>query len=81
MITEAIRVLEMPVGTVAVFHDNAMTALVDGEDKPLKFTNEEERKAAAEKQRAEFEAEVAEAKARAEQAKAAAQAAEEAKKD
>ena len=62
--------MEMPVGTVAVFHDNVMTALVDGNDKPLKFTNEEERKAAAEKSRAEFEAEVAAAKARAEQAKA-----------
>ena len=72
--SEAIRVLEMPVGTVAVFHDNAMTALVDGEDKPLKFTNEEERKAAAEKQRAEFEAEVAQAKARAEAEAAAARA-------
>ena len=64
--SEAIRVLEMPVGTVAVFHDNTMTALVDGNDQPLKFTNEEERKAAAEKSRAEFEAEVAAAKARAE---------------
>ena len=79
--SEAIRVLEMPVGTVAVFHDNAMTALVDGEDKPLKFTTEEERKVAAEKSRAEFEAEVAAAKARAEQAKADTQVADETKKD
>ena len=71
----------MPVGTVAVFHDNAMTALVDGEDKPLKFTTEEERKVAAEKSRAEFEAEVAAAKARAEQAKADTQVADETKKD
>ena len=70
--SEALRVMEMPVGTVAVFHENVMTALVDGEDKPLKFTSEEERKAAAEKNRAEFEAEVEAAKARAaEQAKAA----------
>ena len=63
--SEALRVLEMPVGTVAVFHENVMTALVDGNDQPLKFTTEEERKAAAEKNRAEFEAEVAAAKARA----------------
>lgn len=36
--SEALRVLEMPVGTVAVFHENTLTALVDGEDKPLDFT-------------------------------------------
>ncbi|GEM_PF-631817 len=58
----AMRVLEMPVGTVAVFHGNEITALVDADDKPLKFTTEEERKRLGEKQRAEFEAEVAKAK-------------------
>lgn len=45
---EALRVLEMPVGTLAVFHKNEMTALVDGNDKPLPFTSTDEvRKAAA----------------------------------
>ena len=29
---EALRVLQMPVGTVAVFHENTMTALVDKDD-------------------------------------------------
>lgn len=36
--SEALRVLEMPVGTVAVFHENTLTALVDKDDKPLNFT-------------------------------------------
>ena len=62
---EALRVLQMPVGTVAVFHGNEMTALIDGEDKPLKFTTEDERKKLAEKQRAQFAAEVQEAQERA----------------
>ncbi len=78
--SEALRVLELPVGTVAVFHNNTMTALVDGNDQPMKFTTEEERKVLAEKQRAEFEAEVEAAKARAMEA-AKAQAAQEEKKD
>ena len=63
--TEALRVMQMPVGTVAVFHENEMTALIDSEDKPLKFTTEAERKALAEKQRAQFAAEVKEAEERA----------------
>lgn len=63
--TEALRVMQMPVGTVAVFHDNDMTALIDGNDQPLKFTTDAERKVLAEKQRAEFAAQVAEAHARA----------------
>ncbi len=58
----AIRVLQMPVGTVAVFKGNEITAMVDGEDKPLKFTTEEERRRLGEQQRAEFEAEVAKAR-------------------
>lgn len=61
----AMRVLQMPVGTVAVFKGNEMTALVDGEDKALHFTTEEERKRLGEQQRAEFEAEVAKARERA----------------
>lgn len=36
--SEALRVLEMPVGTLAVFHENTLTALVDKDDNPLKFT-------------------------------------------
>ena len=43
---EALRVLMLPVGTVAVFHDNEMTALVDGEDHPLDFSTAEERRKA-----------------------------------
>lgn len=51
---EALRVLEMPVGTLAVFHKNEMTALVDGNDKPLPFTSTDEvRKAAALRRSAE----------------------------
>lgn len=71
--TEALRVLQMPVGTVAVIHDNEITAMVDANDQPLKFTTEEERRALADKQRAEFSAQIAEAHAR---AKAAQQTAE-----
>ncbi len=41
--TEALRVLQMPIGTVAVITDNNLTALVDGNDNPLPFTTEEER--------------------------------------
>lgn len=44
---EALRVLQMPVGTLAVFHDNTMTALVDADDNPLEFTTAEDRKQAA----------------------------------
>ncbi len=43
---EALRVLQMPVGTLAVFHDNEMTALVDKDDKPLEFTTADDRKRA-----------------------------------
>lgn len=51
---EAVRVLEMPVGTLAVFHGTDMTALVDGNDKPLPFTTTDEvRKAVALKKSAE----------------------------
>ncbi|HCA54203.1 MAG: hypothetical protein II735_03845 [Clostridia bacterium] len=67
----AVRVLQMPVGTVAVFKGNDMTALVDGEDRPLRFTTEEERKHLGEKQRAEFEAEVNKAREAAAQKAAA----------
>ena len=58
---EALRVLQMPVGTLAVFHDNTMTALVDGDDNPLEFTTADDRKravaqkAAAEAAQAESE--------------------------
>ena len=62
---EALRIMQMPVGTVAVFHDNDMTALVDADDKPLKFTTREERKKLAEEQSAQFKAQVAEAQKRA----------------
>ncbi len=62
---EALRVMQMPVGTVAVFHDNDMTALVDADDKPLKFTTKEERQALAAKQDLEFKAQLAEAQKRA----------------
>ena len=41
---EALRVLQMPVGTLAVFHDNEMTALVDKDDNPLDFTTADDRK-------------------------------------
>ena len=43
---EALRVLQMPVGTVAVFHENTMTALVDKDDNPLDFTTADDRKRA-----------------------------------
>ncbi len=62
---EAMRVLQLPVGTLAVFNKKQLTALVDGNDRPLKFSTEEERRKRGEKQRAEFEAEVEAAKARA----------------
>ncbi len=50
--SEALRVLQMPVGTLAVFHKNAMTALVDKEDNPLEFTTEEDRRKYIEEKRA-----------------------------
>lgn len=40
---EALRVLQMPVGTLAVFHENTMTALVDKDDKPLEFSTVDDR--------------------------------------
>ena len=43
---EALRVLQMPVGTVAVFHENTMTALVDKDDNPLEFTTRDDRERA-----------------------------------
>ncbi len=76
--TEALRVLQMPVGTVAVFNKNEMTALIDGNDQPMKFTTEEERKVLAEKQRAEFNAQIQEAHTRAQAVQAAAEAAKKA---
>ena len=63
MIRIALRVLQLPVGTVAVFHDNDMTALVDGNDNPMKFTTREEREKLAAKAREEWEAKIEEAKA------------------
>ena len=61
--SEALRILQLPVGTVAVFHDNDMTALVDGNDNPMKFTTREEREKLAAKAREEWEAKIEEAKA------------------
>lgn len=61
--SEALRVLELPVGTVAVFHDNDMTALVDGDDNPMKFTTRDEREKLAAKAREEWSAAVEAAKA------------------
>jgi len=61
--SEALRVLQLPVGTVAVFRDNDMTALVDGNDNPMKFTTREEREKLAAKAREEWEAKIEEAKA------------------
>lgn len=43
---EALRVLQMPVGTLAVFHKNEMTALVDENDNPLDFSTRDEREQA-----------------------------------
>ena len=43
----------MPVGTLAVFHDNEMTALVDKDDNPLEFTTAEDRKREAARNAAE----------------------------
>ncbi len=61
---EALRVLQMPVGTYAVFHKVEMTGLFDKDNNPLKFTTaedrrkaREERKAAAEKAEAEKDGE------------------------
>jgi len=65
---DAMRVLEMPVGTVAVFSGNQMTALVDANDNALKFTTEEERRRMGAKQRADFEAEVERARQQAQNA-------------
>ena len=62
---EALRVLQLPVGTVAVFQNKRLTALVDKEDKAMKFTTEEERKKLGAKQREQFEREVQEARERA----------------
>ncbi len=53
--SEALRILQMPVGTVAVINENKLTALVDGEDKPLKFTTDEERQKVAEAKKADEE--------------------------
>ena len=51
---EALRVLQMPVGTLAVFHENTMTALVDKDDNPLPFsTADDRRRAVAQKAAAE----------------------------
>lgn len=61
--SEALRVLQLPVGTVAVFHDNDMTALVDGNDKPMQFTTTAERAKLAAKAREEWEEAVKAAKA------------------
>lgn len=44
--SEALRVLQMPVGTLAVLHENEMTALVDKDDNPLEFTTADDRKQA-----------------------------------
>ena len=59
---EALRVLEMPVGTLAVFHDNEMTALVDKDDNPLEFTTADDRKQAIAAKAAAEAAEKAEEK-------------------
>ncbi len=62
---EALRVLQLPVGTVAVFQNKRLTALVDKDDKAMKFTTEEERRKLGAKQREQFEREVREARERA----------------
>ncbi len=49
---EALRVLQMPVGTLAVFNKNTMTALVDKDDNPLEYTTEEDRRKYIEEKRA-----------------------------
>lgn len=64
---EVLRVLQMPVGTVAVITDNKLTALIDKDDQPLEFTSEEERKRLGAEARKKMEQEMAEAQARAEQ--------------
>ena len=43
---EAMRVLQMPVGTLAVFNGTEMTALVDKDDTALDFSTADERKQA-----------------------------------
>lgn len=43
---ETLRVLQMPVGTLANFHGNTMTALIDKDDNLLDFTTEDDRKRA-----------------------------------
>ncbi len=60
--SEALRVLQMPVGTVAVIHKNELTALVDKDDKPLKFTTEQERQKILAERKKEEEAAAAEKK-------------------
>lgn len=60
---EALRVMQMPVGTVAVIQDKELTALVDKDDNPLKFINppqREERKKKLREQQAQEAKESAE---------------------
>lgn len=56
---EALRVLQMPVGTIAVFHENTMTALVDEQGNQLPFTTEDDRKREIAKRAAAEQAEAA----------------------
>ena len=70
------RVLQLPVGTVAVFNNKSLTALVDADDNTMKFTTDEERRRLGEKQRKEFEAEVAAARERAKAGQSDAQSSE-----
>lgn len=58
---EALRVLQMPVGTYAVFHKAEMTGLFDKDNKPLKFTTAEDRKRAIAQRAAEDAAKAREA--------------------
>lgn len=67
---EVLRVLQMPVGTVAVINENKLTALVDGNDQPLEFTSDEERRRLGAEARQKMEQELAEAQAQAEKAAA-----------
>lgn len=73
---DAMRVLQLPVGTVAVFNNKSLTALVDADDNTMKFTTDEERRRLGEKQRKEFEAEVAAARERAKAGQSDAQSSE-----
>lgn len=51
---EALRVLQMPVGTLAVFHNGEMTTLVDKDNNPLEFSTKSDReKAIAQRNAAE----------------------------